>query len=137
MVGGPRQRFFKKKRIILCRGPPETALGKDSVPGTGAVTAAFLCRVPLQPSAKALPRAALGKELSGNFESAKRVFAEGPLSGTRQSLCRGLERHSAKKSSRLRGPSAKKCAEFFQKIFAEVNGTALGKELFFFLKNLC
>ena len=46
---------FPKKRIILCRGPPETALGKDSVPGTGAVTAAFLCRVPVQPSAKALP----------------------------------------------------------------------------------
>ena len=53
-----------------------------------------------EPSAKALPRAALGKELSGNFESVKRVFAEGPLSDTRQSLCRGLERHSAKKSSR-------------------------------------
>ena len=57
MVGGPWQRFFFKKRIILCRGPPETALGKDSVPGAGAVTAAFLCRVPLQPSAKALPSA--------------------------------------------------------------------------------
>ena len=57
MVGGPRQRFFKKKRIILCRGPPETALGKDSIPGAGAVTAAFLCRVPVQPSAKALPNA--------------------------------------------------------------------------------
>ena len=84
MVGGPRQRFFFKKRIILCRGPLETALGKDSVPGAGAVTAAFLCRVPVQLSAKAcrvtdkglsaktlfadskfpessLPRAALGK----------------------------------------------------------------------------
>ena len=71
MVGGPRQRFFKKK-IILCRGPPETALGKDSVPGADAMTAAFLCRVPVQPSAKtlfadskfsesSLPRAALGK----------------------------------------------------------------------------
>ena len=55
MLGGPRQRFFKKK--ILCRGPPETALDKDSVPGAGAVTAAFLCRVPLQPSTKALPSA--------------------------------------------------------------------------------
>jgi len=70
MLGGPRQRFFKKK--ILCRGPPEAALGKDSVPGAGAVTAVFLCRVPLQPSAKtlfadskfpesSLPRTALGK----------------------------------------------------------------------------
>ena len=57
--------FSKKKRIILCRGPPETALGKDSVPGTGAVTAAFLYRGPTgKPSAKifqkknnSLPRA--------------------------------------------------------------------------------
>ena len=49
--------FFFKKRIILCRGPPETAFGKDSVLGAGAVTAAFLCRVPLQPLAKALPSA--------------------------------------------------------------------------------
>ena len=48
---------FSKKRIILCRGPPETTLGKDSVPSAGAVMAAFLCRVPLQPSAKALPSA--------------------------------------------------------------------------------
>ena len=53
----PSAKIFQKKRIILCRGPPETALGKDSVPGAGAVTAAFLCRVPLQPSAKALPSA--------------------------------------------------------------------------------
>ena len=63
---------FSKKRIILYRGPPETALGKDSVPGAGAVMAAFLCRVPVQPSAKtlfadskfpesSLPRAALSK----------------------------------------------------------------------------
>ena len=57
-TGKPSAKIFqKKKRIILCRGPPETALDKDSVPGAGAVTAAFLCRVPLQPSAKALPSA--------------------------------------------------------------------------------
>ena len=54
MVRGPRQRFFKKKNNSLPRAP---ALGKDSVPGAGAVTTAFLCRVPLQPSAKALPSA--------------------------------------------------------------------------------
>jgi hypothetical protein len=65
-------------------------------------------------SAKALPRVALGKEPSGNFETAKgslpralyrahgNAFAEGPLSGTRQSLCRGLKKPSAKKNLRQR-----------------------------------
>ena len=94
-------------RLPLCRGPE--ALGK------GPLTLG-----------KGFAEAALGKELSGNFESAKRVFAEDPLSGTRQTLCRGLERHSAKKSSRhsagawdgvfaegrLRGPSAKNYSFF-------------------------
>jgi hypothetical protein len=37
-----------------------------------------------KPSAKALPRVALDKELSGNFESAKRVFTEGLLSGSKE-----------------------------------------------------
>ena len=106
----------------------------------------------LRPSAKALPRAALGKELSGNFESAKRVFAEGPLSGTRQSLCRGLERHSAKKSSRhgagawdgvfaegrLRGPSAKNYSFFLKNLCRGPPTMALGKEMCrIFPKNLC
>jgi hypothetical protein len=84
--------------------------------------------------AKALPRAAFGKELSENFESAKRAFAEGPLSGTRQSLCRGPNSPSAKKSNcdgavSLDGvfaeglypwPSAKKLTKIFsKKFFAE------------------
>ena len=105
-----------------------------------------------EPSAKALSRAALGKELSGNFESTKRVFAEGPLSGTRQSLCRGLERHSAKKSShhgagvwdgvfaegRLRGPSAKNYSFFLKNLCRWPPTLALGKEMCrIFLKNLC
>ena len=51
----PSAKIFQKK--ILCRGPRETALVKDSVIGAGAVMAAFLCRVPLQPSVKALPSA--------------------------------------------------------------------------------
>jgi len=64
--------FSKKKNNSLPRAP-ETALGKDSVLDAGAVTAAFLCRVPdKEPSAKTLfadskfpestlPRATLGK----------------------------------------------------------------------------
>ena len=94
-------------RRPLCQGPE--ALGK------GPLTLG-----------KGFAEAALGKELSRNFESAKRVFVEDPLSGTRQSLCRGLDRHSAKKSSRhgagagdgvfaegrLRGPSAKNYSFF-------------------------
>ena len=97
-----------------------------------------------------LPRVALGKELSGNFESAKRVFAEGPLSGTRQSLCRGLEWHSTKKSSRhgawdgvfaegrLRGPSAKNYSFFLKNLCRGSPTMALGKEMCrIFPKNLC
>ena len=42
-----------------------------------------------KPSAKALPSAALGKEPSEKKLTAKRFFAEGYLSGTRQSLFRG------------------------------------------------
>jgi hypothetical protein len=45
---------FSKKRTILCWGPTEMALGKDGVHGAGTVVAAFLCRVPPWPSAKAL-----------------------------------------------------------------------------------
>ena len=44
----------------------------------------------LQPSAKDLPRAALGEEPSGKKNVGEGVFAEGLLSGTRQSICRGL-----------------------------------------------
>ena len=40
-------------------------------------------------SAKALPSAALGKEPSEKNLTAKRLFAEGQLSGTRQSIFRG------------------------------------------------
>ena len=131
------KRGYHYWRRPLCRGPE--ALGK------GPLT--------------------LGKELSGNFESAKRVFAEGPLSGTRQSLAEGWTGTRQKKAAVTASalgteslpravsggprqriilffklfaeglqpwPSAKKCAEFFQKIFAEGSGTALGKELFFF-----
>ena len=92
----------------------------------------------------------LGKELSGNFELAKRVFAEGPLSGTRQSLCRGLDRHSAKKSSHhgagawdgvfaeghLLGPLAKNF--FLKNLCRGPPSMALGKEMCrIFPKNLC
>jgi hypothetical protein len=41
-----------------------------------------------KPSAKPLPSAALGKELSAKKQTAKRLFAEGHLSGTRQKICR-------------------------------------------------
>ena len=41
-----------------------------------------------KPSAKALPSAALGKEPSEKYLTAKRLFAEGHLSGTWQSLFR-------------------------------------------------
>ena len=43
---GTRQRIFFKKIKNLCRVPVGLALGKATVNGTGAVTAAFLCRVP-------------------------------------------------------------------------------------------
>ena len=42
-----------------------------------------------KPSAKALPSTALGKEPSKKNLTAKRLFAEGQLSGTRQSIFRG------------------------------------------------
>jgi len=41
----------------------------------------------------------LGKKLSENFKSTKRVFAENSLSGTRQSLCQRLLWPSTKKSN--------------------------------------
>jgi len=45
--GGTRQRiFFKKNKKKLCRVPAGLALGKATVNGAGAVTVAFLCRVP-------------------------------------------------------------------------------------------
>ena len=66
------------------------ALDKDSVLGAGAVTAAFLYRVPLQPSVKALPSAryrALGKDPLRRLKIPRELFAEGR---PRQSLCRVL-----------------------------------------------
>ena len=70
--------FSKKKRIILCRGPSETALGKDSVPGAGAVTAAFLCRVPDKgPSAKTLFADLKFLESSLTRTALGKAFAEG------------------------------------------------------------
>ena len=102
----------------------------------------MLCRGAQKPSAEALLRAVLGKDPSGNFESAKMVFAEGPLSGTQQSLCRGPGQPSAKKSRRYGGgavdgffaegrPSAKKCFSL-KKIFDEGFRKALGKEIILF-----
>ena len=69
---------FSKKKKILCRGPPETALGKDSVPGAGAVTAAFLCRVPDKgPSAKTLFADSKFPESSLSRAALGKAFAEG------------------------------------------------------------
>ena len=68
---------FSKKRIILCREPPEMALGKDSVPGAGAVMAAFLCRVPVQPSAKTLFADSKFPESSLSRAALGKAFAEG------------------------------------------------------------
>ena len=46
--------FFLKKIKNLCRVPAGLALGKETVNGAGAVTVAFLCRVPPGLSAKLL-----------------------------------------------------------------------------------
>jgi hypothetical protein len=99
-----------------------------------------------KPSAKALPRAAFGKDPLENLEflDGKRVFAESPLSGTWQSLCRGPGRPSAKKSSRhgvdtvggffIEGrPSAKKCS-FLKKFFVEGFPGASAKNFLNFVK---
>ena len=55
-------RSFLKIIINLCRVSAGLALGKATVNGAGAVTVAFLCRVPPGLSAKPLPSAALDKE---------------------------------------------------------------------------
>ena len=54
--------FLKKIKKNLYRVPAGLAFGKATVNGAGAVTVAFLCRVPPGLSAKPLPSAALGKE---------------------------------------------------------------------------
>ena len=75
------------------------ALGKETVNGAGAVTVAFLCRVPPGLSAKKSDRHGVGP-VDGRFAECqpcrhsakifyffkKKFFAEGPLAGTRQSL---------------------------------------------------
>ena len=66
---------------MLCRGP--LALGK----GPETLGKGF---------AEGCPR----QRPLGEFLDGEGVFAEGPLSGTRQSLCRGPGRPSAKKRSR-------------------------------------
>ena len=59
----------------------------------------------------------------GEFLDGEGVFAEGPLSGTRQSLCRGPPPW----------PSAKKFSGFFQKKpLPRAIARALGKEIVFF-----
>ena len=55
--GALGKEFFKKKIKNLCRVPVRLALGKATVNGAGAMTVAFLCRVPLGLSAKPVPSA--------------------------------------------------------------------------------
>ena len=56
-MGHSAKNFFLKKIKNLCGVPAELALGKATVNGFGAVTVAFLCRVPPGLSAKPLPSA--------------------------------------------------------------------------------
>ena len=44
--GALGKEFFLKKIKNLCRVPAGLALGKETINGAGAVTVAFLCRVP-------------------------------------------------------------------------------------------
>ena len=44
--GHSAKNFFLKKIKNLCRVPAGLALGKETINGAGAVTVAFLCRVP-------------------------------------------------------------------------------------------
>ena len=73
----------------------------------------------------------------GEFLDGEGVFAEGPLSGTRQSLCRGPGQPSAKKRSRhapaplavsLPRADPRQRNGFFLNFFCR--GPALGKEIF-------
>ena len=81
----------------------------------------------------------------GEFLDGEGVFAEGPLSGTRQSLCRGLGRPSAKKRGRqapaplvvsLPRAHPRQRNGFFLNLFAEGRPSA-NNFFYFFLKNLC
>ena len=78
------------------------------------------------------------------FLDGEGVFAEGPLSGTRQSLCRGSGRPSAKKRSRqapaplavsLPRADPRQRNGFFLNLFAE--GRPSANKFFYFFKNLC
>jgi len=81
------------------------------------------------------------QRLLGEFLDGEGVFAEGPLSGTWQSLCRGPERPWAKKRSRhalaplavsLSRADPRQRNDFFLNFFCR--GSTLGKEFFL---NLC
>ena len=107
-----------------------------------------LCRVQLR-SAKPLPSAALGKELSAYPLTAKvslPAFAECRMSGTRQRISRVPRWHSAKKSRRdgqvtvmaplpsaTRRHSAKKCVFYFlKKMLCRVPASGTRQSLFSF-----
>ena len=90
----------------------------------------MLCRGPV----------ALGK----GPETLGKGFAEGPLSGTRQSLCRGPGRPSAKKRGRqapaplavsLPRADPRQRNGFFLNLFAE--GRPSANNFFYFFLNLC
>ena len=102
-----------------------------------------------KPSTKALPSAALGKEPSEKKLTVKRFFAEGYLSGTRQSLFRvptvTLDKEKQPSTALLRWrrlcrvPTVRTLGKdiFFQKLFAECHGGAHSAKPFFnFLKKL-
>ena len=111
--GGPRQRFLKKIKKFICRG---SALGKQIQKknhffAEGRPSAKKPPTAPAPDGFFSLPRAvlALGKGFAegchrqrplGEFLDGEGVFAEGSLSDTRQSLCRGPGRPSAKKRGR-------------------------------------
>ena len=107
---------------MLCRGP--LALGK----GPETLGKGF---------AEGCPR----QRPLGEFLDGEGVFAEGPLSGTRQSLCRGLGRPSAKKRGRqapaplavsLPRAHPRQRNGFFFNLFAE--GRLSANKFFYFFK---
>ena len=112
---------------MLCRGP--LALGK----GLETLGKGF---------AEGCPR----QRPLGEFLDGEGVFAEGPLSGTRQSLCRGPGQPSAKKRSRHapaplavslpRADPRQRNGFFVLNLFAEGRPSA-NKFFYFFFKNLC
>ena len=101
----------------------------------------MLCRGPLaldKGFAEGCPR----QRPLGEFLDGEGTFAEGPLSGTRQSLCRGPGRPSAKKRSRqapaplavsLPRADPRQRNGFFLDLFAEGRPSA-NKFFYFFLK---